>query len=129
MNYKKDDFIYYQIVYPKIIETLRLVAAPSKIQLSTMSASICPPDEISEILEHACMMAKVLLKKNSITQEQYSSIEVIDNNFKNFPKGDWTIKAMKQSDNWDTVRELANKSLKEFSTSYAIPNIYWYKTI
>lgn len=129
MKRKMDDFTYFQLVYPKIIESVRLAASSPEIQLLAFSESVFVPDEIGDTIEHAAMMARALMKMGYITKEQFDSVEIIDRKFDEFTQADWSVDAMCRADNWEVTRSLAKEALERFSVAYAIPNIYWFITL
>jgi len=122
----KNSFIYFQLVYPKIIETIRLVASSPKEQISAFSKTENPPEEIGDLVEMATLMAQSLCNSGFISNEKFNAVRTIDEKFTNFPKQQWTIEALKNSKEWEDVRESAKNVLKIFSIEYAKPNLYWY---
>ena len=123
-NVKK--FAYFQMVYPKIIETLRLVAAPPEVQLTAFPAVVYPPDEIADFVEAAVLMAREILEIDYLTQEQFDSITLIESAFQAFSMEEWEVEALRESESWEETRRLARQALDSLSVEYAKPNIYWY---
>lgn len=121
----QDSFVYFQLVFPKIIETIRLAAAPPEDQIAAFSVSEFPPEEVPFLVEHATLMSKNLNNKGFLSLEKLISVTHIDEKFNNFSKNDWTIEAMKNAESWKSVRRIALMALKTFNVSYATPNLYW----
>lgn len=119
--------VYFQLAYPKIIETLRLAASEPLIQEKSFLKTESPPEEVSFLVEHAKMMSTVLYKNGYISKSQLDSIIKLDEQFECFEKEDWTVSAMHKSKNWQITRKLGMQCLYEFSADKAIPNLYWYK--
>ena len=117
--------VYYFIVYPKIIETIRLAAAPYADQIDVMSKHNIYTEDIESLVEHACMMSKIINKNGFITNEQYNSIKELHKKFDDFLDSEWETDSMEYSDNWNELRILGKKALDEFSVQYARANIYW----
>jgi len=123
------DFEYFQIVYPKIIETLKLVAASSEIQLSLFPRNVDITGEIADLAEDAVRYSKILTENKYLTQEQFNKIKKLDDIFENFNKEDWTILSLQNSTNWKMTREFAMNILQLFSVEYTKPNLYWIRDI
>lgn len=124
-NMKKFGVKYYKTVYPKIIEALRLVAAPPEIQLSSLPRYVHKPDEVALTFEEVMVYAKIILDNHFLTDELYERLLEIDELFNGFGKDEWTEEAMYQSGTWEVVRNKANDTLKKFGEDYAAPNLYW----
>jgi hypothetical protein len=120
---------YFQLVYPKIIEVLRLAAAEPEIQNKMFPERDFPPEEIGFLVEHAKMMANILYKNRYIEKEQLDSIIKLDQKFEHFEKNEWTISSMYNSTNWQDSRLLALQTLQKFSVDKAMPNLYWYRSV
>lgn len=129
MNIDKKDFNYFQLVYPKIIETIRLVASSPETQIAVFDKDIFPPDEIAEIVEHTTMMANVLLNEGYIDFKQFQSLDAINREFDRFLQSDWTLDALRDGEHWATLRELGKVALREFKIEYALPNLYWFSKL
>lgn len=127
VNIPKNSYAYFQLVYPKIIEVLRLAAANPEIQNEVFPESEFPPEEIAFLVEHAKMMANILYENGYIDKAPFDSINKLDQRFECFEKGEWTIDSMFISTNWQDARTIALKALKELSVDMSIPNLYWYK--
>lgn len=119
----KCNFEYFQMVYPKIIEIIRLASAPSTIQLSFFYKNVDVTWEIADTIEEAVRYSIILAENDFITQEQLNKI------FDNFDGDNWTILSVHNSINWEKVREFAKETLEVFSVEYAVPNLYWIKEI
>ena len=122
-----DDFMYFQLTYPKIIETIRLSASPADIQIRALPKDEYPPEEIPYLIENASLMAEQLYKNKFISENEFMSIKKIDQTFESFDKSEYTLEKLNESANWDYIRDLSTKSLQFFSVGYAFPNIYWYR--
>ena len=117
--------VYYFIVYPKIIETIRLAAAPYADQIDVMSKHNIYTEDVELFVEHACMMSKIINQNGFITNEQYNSIKELHKKFDDFLDSEWETDSMEYSDNWNELRILGKKALDEFSVQYARANLYW----
>ena len=116
---------YYMLAYPKIIETIRLAAAPYADQIDVMSKHNIYTEDVELFVEHACMMSKIINQNGFITNEQYNSIKELHKKFDDFLDSEWETDSMEYSDNWNELRILGKKALDEFSVQYARANIYW----
>jgi hypothetical protein len=116
---------YYKLVYPKIIEALRLAAAPAKEQLSSLPEYVCKADEVALIFEEIFTYAKIVMENNFLSDNLYNHLLEIDNLFSEFGKDEWTEEAMHKSKVWELVRNKARGALKEFDEVYTVPNLFW----
>jgi hypothetical protein len=128
-GFMKCNFEYYQMVYPKIIEAIRLAAAPSKIQESLFPQNDDPTGEIADTVEEAARYSRILTDNSYLSQEQFEKIEALDNLFESFIGEDWTVLSMHNSTKWAYVRDFAMDTLHMLSVEYAAPNLYWIREI
>ena len=112
VNIPQDSDVYFQLVYPKIIEVLRLTAAEPEIQNKVFPKTEFPPEEIAFLVEHAKLMANTLYENGYIEKKQLDSITKLDQRFEHFEKNEWTIDSMYNSTNWHASRTLALQNLK-----------------
>jgi len=116
----------YLLVFPQIIELLRLLASPFEVQVSVFPDNEFPPDEIADEIDYKCFVSETLFKNNFISTAQYNNIKTISEKTKSFCKEEWSIEAMGKSSDWVYIRALASDALKEFGVEYTKPNLYWY---
>lgn len=116
---------YLNVLYLKIIEALRLVAAPAEVQTSLLPDFVCKPDEVALTFDETIVYAKILLENNFISEEQFNGLVKMNCNFDNFTQKDWTIDSMSHADSWKQSRESAKEALKVFKEKYATPNLFW----
>lgn len=121
----KCDFSYYQMVYPKIIEGIRLVASPPETQTILFPKILLAPYEIADLFEEIIIYASILEKNNYITSQQLFCLKEIKNVFQRFTEQEWSIEMLCSSPNWASTRKLAEKALRRFDVEYAKPNLYW----
>jgi len=111
--------------YRKLLETLRLLAAPADIQLSQFPEMACRPDEIAFTLEEIVPLLSYLCQSSFITREVERKVKYIDNLFLTFSKSDWQENELYSSYKWQQVRNLANEILLKMGECWEIPNLFW----
>lgn len=115
--------------YMKVIETLRLLAAPAETQLSKIPPQACRADEIAFCLEEIIPECKELFKKKIISSEVCQSIFAMDNFFLTFKKEDWTDQAVTMSDKWEKLRHMARDTLEKTGEACNDPNLFWVRDV
>jgi len=125
----KVDANYFKSVYPKIIEALRLVAAPASVQLSSLPKHVCKPDEIAFTFEEIMIYAKILMENKFLSIDLYLQLLAIDKLFENLKKDEWTEDSLHKSKSWEVVRTKAIEVLKNFGEGYTAPNLFWATSI
>lgn len=123
MNY---DFEFFDMVYPKIVEIIRLIATPSEIQLSLFPQNVNPAETIFESAEDAVRYSRILNENNLFTEELLKKIETL---YTFFNREECTTDSIQNSSNWEKAREFAMVVLQMLSIQYAIPNLYWVRNI
>ena len=116
---------YFQLIYPKIIETIRLSASEPEIQIDAFPKEEFPPEEIGYLVEHALIMATELEKFGFISKSQLDSLAVINHHYDALDKSNWSIEGLMKSKDWEKIRILSAQSLNSFDVAYAEPNLYW----
>ena len=114
-----------QILYQKIIETLRLVAAPSNIQELSFSNKLPVPNEIAFTVEEMFEYARTLRDVGFLSGNHYNLLLNIDNDFSNFDASSWTMESLKHDKCWKALRKKAMDTLAEFDEVYSEPNLFW----
>jgi hypothetical protein len=125
----KCDFEYYQMVFPKIIEAIRLAGAPYSVQVSLFPRNLNPAYEIADFVEDALRYSRILYESSFISHRQLTEIEFLNSQFDNFVDEVWNEKSLLNSECWEDLRNSAKSALKVFSTEYATPILYWVKDI
>lgn len=120
------DFEFFEMVYPKIVETIRLIATPSEIQLSLFPQNVNPAQEIVESAEDAVRYSRILTEKNLLSEDQFKKIETL---YTIFDEEEYTPISILNSTTWEKAREFARIILQMFSIQYAVPNLYWVRNV
>lgn len=106
----------------QIIEAIKLVAAPPIDQLDAFPDFVCKPDEIALTFDE---VFSLIDDTTSISTEIYSKMKNINELFNTFRKEDWTEDAVKNSKNWQLVRQMAKDLLSMINIPYSKPNLFW----
>lgn len=115
--------------YHKLIETIKLVAAPADVQLSAIPAQACRPDEIAFCVEEILPLLSTLEAQRIISGTIAENVKKIDRMFLSFEQQDWTEDALMRSPKWEKVRTMAMNVLKLTGEKAETPNLFWVKDI
>ncbi len=115
------------LYYTKLIEVIRLLAAPAEIQLASFPERTCRPDEIAFTFDEiVCNVDDCKL----VSDEVKAKVKYINGLFDAyFFQGDWTEKAVIHSEKWQNIRALTLDLLKYMGVSYSAPDLFWIKDI
>lgn len=120
--------IEQQLLYhKKLIEVIRLLAAPAEIQLASFPECTCRPDEITFTFDEiACNVDDCEL----VSDEVKAKVKHINGLFNiYFSPEDWTEEAVISLEKWQNIRVLTLELLKYMEVSYSDPHLFWIKDI
>lgn len=120
--------IEQQLLYhKKLIEVIRLLAAPAEIQLASFPKCTCRPDEIASTFDEiVCNVDACKL----VSDEVKVKVKYINGLFDvYFSQEDWTEEAVISSEKWQNIRMLMLDLLRYMEVSYSDPNLFWIKDI
>ena len=115
------------LYYTKLIEVIRLLAAPAEIQLASFPVRTCRPDEIAFTFDEiVCNVDDCKL----VSDEVKAKVKYINGLFDvYFFQGDWTEEAVIHSEKWQNIRVLTLDLLKYMKVSYSDPDLFWIRDI
>lgn len=118
----------FQTEYLKrLIETLKVLAAPPEIQLASFPDNVCKPDEIALTFDEYASRAN---QCELISQTAKSKISTLNRFFDTgIDKNEWTDAAVSSSYKWEFVRKSAREILYDMGVLYSEPNLYWIKYV
>ncbi len=115
--------------FNRLIEVLRLLAAPYEVQRAALPDFVHLPDEIANNLDNVLPFMDQLADAGLLNPEQVAEIQKIDSIFARKSDGDvpsfWTLDAMRDSDEWAAIRTLARKVLHALHQPMRAPNLSW----
>jgi len=112
-----------------LIESLNLLAGDYETQINALPDFVHVPDELALIFSDCCLFTEELYSSGMLSELQRDKLLEIDNlldhmsNVKNL----WNFDSLKQSSNWDKVRNLAHDMLKLLDKEKKRPDLYWIK--
>ena len=117
-------------IYNYLVQSLRLVASPHHIQISSMPDYVNVTDEIVLIYNEAYIMLPQINKL--ISPHIFKMLDELDKLFEDMSndKSLWNIKCLEENEFWIKSRELGHKALVELNEKYTKPNldfILWIK--
>ena len=115
-----------KIYFNRLIETIKLVAAPADVQLSLFPDQVCKSDEIALTYdEFASKVDGCRLLSEPIKQE----INELNILFSRLNKDEWSEEAVKDSPAWGILRKKASNILLSLNIEYTTPRLFWIKDI
>lgn len=115
--------------YQKLIETIKLVAAPADVQLSVIPTQACRPDEIAFCVEEILPLLPTLEAQQIISGTVAENVKEIDRMFLSFERQDRTEDALLHSPKWENVRTMAANVLKLTGEKAEPPHLFWIRDI
>lgn len=109
---------------------LQMLACPADVQIRLMPRFVCVTDELALDFDH---WQSVLVSNfgSELSPDQIASLAVIDDKFASFSRGGkefkaefWTDEALRQSADWQSIRQMAGRTLHLFGWPLAIPPSY-----
>lgn len=97
----------------RMMESLQLLACSPEIQLGKFPPFVHAPDEMALDFDHF-RSAFVGNFQNELTDEQLSCLELIDRDFDQMSKGKFSPEEVRNSVEWQRIRELSADALKAF---------------
>ena len=97
----------------RLMESLQLLACSPEVQLRKFPPLVHAPDEMALDFDHF-RSAFVGNFQNELTGEQLSCLELIDRNFDQMGKGKFSPEEVRNSVEWQRIRELSADALKAF---------------
>ncbi len=110
-------------IYNKLIQSLRLVASSSEIQISSLPDFVNVADEIALTYNEAYMTIHLIDDK--ITPGIMKMLDALDKLFEKMSedKSLWNIESLKNNELWIKSRELGRLILTELKEEYISPNL------
>jgi hypothetical protein len=101
----------------RLKHALQALAAPAEVQLARYPTSTVRADELALEFDHA--LEVVLSTDNGLSPEQLSYLGALDQFLERMSRPDirdrlWTGAAVRTSDQWASVREVAGEALRAF---------------
>lgn len=117
----------------RMVESLRLVASESKVQLSAFPSFCFAPDEIVETFSCAYSLLWRVVDAGMLSPMQAEAIAQIDRKFSELSsdahKDFWTLHALGQHSDWDRLRQMASSALDLLGVQKKAPDLYWIKYV
>lgn len=112
-----------QDIYNNLIQSLRLVASSSDIQISSLPDFVNIADEIALIYNESYMMVSQI--DNIITPYVMKMLDDLDKLFNRMSEDEslWNIKSLNDNDLWLKSRELGRLILNELKEECINPNL------
>jgi hypothetical protein len=114
-------------IFERTKEALQLLACPAEVQIRLLPSFVCVADELALEFSH---WRGVLVGNfaSELTPEQIASLTVIVEKLalfsrggKSFKEGFWTDEALRESTDWENIRQLAIQALHRFGWSEESP--------
>lgn len=112
-------------LYNNLLQSLRLVAAPPEIQISSMPQFVSLPDEIALTFNDAYLISSQLVDENIISIQAFLLLKELSELFDNMSqdKSLWTLQKLENDNSWKLSRQLAIKVLQELDEPFGRPNL------
>lgn len=112
-------------LYNILLQSLRLVASPSEVQITSVPQFASMPDEVALTFNDAYLIAPQLLDENLISIQAFDLLKELVELFEKMSKDKslWTLGKLESDTAWKRSRELALKALQELDEPYGRPNL------
>lgn len=112
-----------------IVESLNLLATDYETQMNTLPDFVHVADEIALIFSDCCLFTEGLFSSGVLSEIQRDKLFEIDNLLDEMSntKSLWNFESLKQSSQWEKIRNLADDMLKMLGKEKQRPDLYWIK--
>ena len=108
-----------------LVEGLRLLAAPARVQLEVLPDFVCQPDEVLLTFSDAFLLAPQLMDAGLMDHAAATALEAIDQFLMTVPE-DGSLEpaeTLETHEFWETSRQLASQALKALEEERKPPNL------
>jgi len=114
-------------IFSSIEEALQLLACPAPVQLQLFPDFVCVTDEFA--LDFDNWQSVIIGNFGAeLTSEQLGCLKAIDERFTSHSRGGasfteqfWTDEALRESADWENIREMARRALRAFGWLPRVP--------
>lgn len=113
--------------FENLIQSIQLLAADYKTQISSLPKFVHVPDELALLYNDYFLLSNQFLNERLITKQQLKNLKELDKTLDKMSGKKnaklWTLEALKESQEWKNIRNLASKLLKDFGKRKEKPKI------
>ena len=117
-----------QQLFERLIQSIQLLAADYKTQISSLPKFVHIPDELALIYHDCFLLADQIAEEGWIDNRQLAKLKELDDVLECMSEKDdqlWTTYALRNSSEWENIRLLAGELLELFNVKKQRPDLTW----